>query len=129
MNLTNQQGPFGIIPAGCLRHNFEAVDGGTQYTSMLAIGPGNSLLRKILMPKIEAKQDKAMWARWFEHNVVEVGLFEKFLPFFYNKYKDEAVTIQIPGTEWCPNGATTFGCKSEEPRHKHDLNRGWVEME
>lgn len=64
-----------------LAHRFTALDGATQYDSVLEVGlgapfPGPALNRLILPGKFP----EAMGRAWIAHNIEEVGHFETFLP-------------------------------------------------
>lgn len=67
-----------------LAHRFTALDGATQYDSVLEIGlalpilgPG---LNRMVLPR---KFPEDMGRAWIVHNIEEVGQFESFLPGLY----------------------------------------------
>lgn len=67
-----------------LKHDFIAVEGGTQYVSALTIGTALPLLRAVLNPIVHrALFTEAMGHAWLRHNVEEVGLLEHIVPPIY----------------------------------------------
>lgn len=90
MTLGSFQSP--IIPLGIevvtLQHDFIAVPTGTRYESRMLAGRdtlfGHLLLNRYLLPWLVI--DDAMGQAWLQHNVEEVGNFERFLPPLYDRW-------------------------------------------
>jgi hypothetical protein len=71
---------FGI-EVSRLKHDFIAVDGGTQYVSTLTIGSALPWLGRALNPIIHHTAfTEAMGHAWLRHNIEEVGLLEHIIP-------------------------------------------------
>jgi len=67
-----------------LRHDFSAVEGGTQYVSTLTVGSDLPWLGKPLNRLIHRHVfTEAMGRGWLKHNVEEVGLLEHIIPRLY----------------------------------------------
>jgi hypothetical protein len=64
-----------------LAHRFTALDGATQYNSVLEVGLSLPVLGPVLNGLIlPAKFPEDMGHAWIAHNIEEVGQFETFLP-------------------------------------------------
>jgi hypothetical protein len=81
-----------IIPLGTevvtLQHDFIAAPTGTRYESRMLAGRdtlfGRLFLNRRLLPWLVI--DDAMGQAWLQHNVEEVGNFERFLPPLYERW-------------------------------------------
>jgi len=67
-----------------LKHDFGAVDGGTQYLSTLTIGASTPIVCAVINPLLHRFIfNEAMGYAWLRHNVEEVGALEHILPRIY----------------------------------------------
>jgi hypothetical protein len=81
-----------LIPLGAevatLQHDFIAAPLGARYESRLLVGRdtlfGRLLLNHRLLPWLVMSED--MGRAWLQHNVEEVGNFERFLPGLYERW-------------------------------------------
>jgi hypothetical protein len=82
-----------LLPLGAevstLQHDFIAAPTGTHYESRMLVGRdtlfGRMLLNRRVLPWLVMPDD--MGRAWLQHNVEEVGNFERFLPQLYDHWQ------------------------------------------